>query len=129
MSHHLFPHLPTVNENWGNLIFLNAPLKVTERVFYTHPSQESKGLLLECWVEQFNHKGCNIEVLCWKILANYFVYLKSNSAILYNKGHNFWKSVSAWKIPKNWAFTRSNRISLGLTKEYMAHISIRAVIW
>ena len=31
-----------------------------------------------------------------------FVYLKSNLALLYNKGHNFWKSLSTWKIPPNW---------------------------
>ena len=34
----------------------------------------------------------------------YFVDLKSNSALLYNKGHNFWKSVLTWKIPHNWIF-------------------------
>ena len=33
---------------------------------------------------------------------NYFVNLKPNLAFLYNKGHNFWKSVLTWKIPKNW---------------------------
>ena len=27
------------------------------------------------------------------------VNLKSNSALLYNEGHNFWKSASTWKIP------------------------------
>ena len=31
----------------------------------------------------------------------YFVYLKSNLALLYIKGHNFGKSVSTWKIPQN----------------------------
>ena len=33
-----------------------------------------------------------------------FVDLKSNSALLYNKGHNFWKSVLTQKIPLNWIF-------------------------
>ena len=33
-----------------------------------------------------------------------FVNLKSNSALLYIKGHNFWKSVLTWKIPQNWKF-------------------------
>ena len=33
-----------------------------------------------------------------------FVHLKSNLALLNNKGHNFWKSVSTWKIPQNWIF-------------------------
>ena len=32
----------------------------------------------------------------------FFVDLKSYSAHLYNKGHNFWKSVLTWKIPQNW---------------------------
>ena len=31
-----------------------------------------------------------------------FFNLKSNSALLFNKGHNFWKSVLTQKIPKNW---------------------------
>ena len=31
-----------------------------------------------------------------------FVDLKFNSALLYNKDHNFWKSVLTWKIPQNW---------------------------
>ena len=35
---------------------------------------------------------------------NKFVDLKSNSALLYNKGHNFWKSFSTWKFPQNWIF-------------------------
>ena len=33
-----------------------------------------------------------------------FVDLKFNSALLYNKGHNFWKSVSIQKISQNWIF-------------------------
>ena len=33
-----------------------------------------------------------------------FVDLKSNSTLLYNKGHNFWKSVLTRKIPQNWIF-------------------------
>ena len=33
-----------------------------------------------------------------------FVDLKSNSALLYNKGHNFWKSVLTWKFPQNGIF-------------------------
>ena len=37
-------------------------------------------------------------------IVNYFVDLKSNLALLYNKGHNFWKSLSTWKIPQNWIF-------------------------
>ena len=34
-------------------------------------------------------------------LEIWFVDLKSSSALLYNKGHNVWKSVSTWKIPQN----------------------------
>ena len=37
-----------------------------------------------------------------KTNKNKFVDLKSNSALLYNKGHNFWKSLLTWKIPLNW---------------------------
>ena len=38
------------------------------------------------------------------LLKNLFVNLKSNSALLYNKGHNFWKSVLTWKFPQNGIF-------------------------
>ena len=39
----------------------------------------------------------------WKKEWTYlFVDLKSNSALLYNKGHNFWKSLLTRKIPLNW---------------------------
>ena len=31
-----------------------------------------------------------------------FVDLKSNLALLCNKSHNFWTSVSTWKISQNW---------------------------
>ena len=34
----------------------------------------------------------------------HFVDLKSNSAILYNKGLNFWKVFRPGKIPQNWIF-------------------------
>ena len=37
-----------------------------------------------------------------------FVDLKPNLAFLYNKGHNFWKSVSTWKIPQNWIICSCN---------------------
>ena len=35
----------------------------------------------------------------WKRERYSFVDLKSNLALLYNKGHKFWKSVLSWKIP------------------------------
>ena len=38
------------------------------------------------------------------IIEIVFVDLKSNSALLYNKGHDFWKSVSTRWIPQNWIF-------------------------
>ena len=38
----------------------------------------------------------------WTEIQIHFVDLKSNLALLYNKGHNFWKSLLTWKIPQNW---------------------------
>ena len=46
----------------------------------------------------------------WMIFDNStkidFVDLKSNSALLYNKGHNFQKILSTRKIPQNWIFPK-----------------------
>ena len=43
-----------------------------------------------------------------------FVDLKPDLAFLYNKGHNFWKSVSTWKIPKTEYFqTKSHALVSG----------------
>ena len=39
------------------------------------------------------------EPITW-IVINIFVDLKSNSALLYNKGHNFWKAFHPEKFPK-----------------------------
>ena len=36
---------------------------------------------------------------------NYFVDLKSNSALLYNKGHNFWKVSRPKNFPKTEYFS------------------------
>ena len=44
---------------------------------------------IELWKK--NRKGCT--------MLN--VNLKSNSALLYKKRHNFWKSVLTWKITQN----------------------------
>ena len=43
-----------------------------------------------------------IKLLVLLILSSVksFVDLKSNLAFLYDKGHNFWKSISTWKFPK-----------------------------
>ena len=43
---------------------------------------------------------------------SYFFDLKSNSALLYNKGHNFWKSVLTWKILQTENFPPKRIISL-----------------
>ena len=45
-------------------------------------------------------------------MDNFRENLKSNSALLYNKGYNFWKSVSTWKIPQNWKFWAEANIVL-----------------
>ena len=37
-------------------------------------------------------------------VTNNSVNFKSNLALLYNKGHNLWKSALTWKIPQNWIF-------------------------
>ena len=47
------------------------------------------------------------EEISVKWIVNKFVHLKSNFALLYNKGHNFWKNVSNRKIPQNWTFIES----------------------
>ena len=53
-----------------------------------------------------NHQNCDgqakTELFLLKEIQFSFVDLKSNSALLNNKGHNFWKSVLTWKIPQNW---------------------------
>ena len=36
--------------------------------------------------------------------SQYFVDLKSNLALLYNKGNSFGKSILTRKIPLNWIF-------------------------
>ena len=38
------------------------------------------------------------------VIKRSFVDLKSNLALLYKKGHNFWKSVGTQKIPQNRIF-------------------------
>ena len=37
-----------------------------------------------------------------------FVNFKSNSALLYNKAQNFWKSVSTWKVTKTVSLLQEN---------------------
>ena len=82
------------------------------------------------------------------VLQN-FVDLRSNLALLYNKGHNFWKSVLTWKFRKTEYFPTKIILSLSsrtckfsswtcklyfppwihFIEYYTALISIRAVIF
>ena len=75
----------------------SSPLKVTSRVTLRHfKTQISRPIRLIC--PPFSRHFCQLRTqIC-------FVDLKSNWALLYNKGHNFWKSVSTQKIPQNWIF-------------------------
>ena len=51
-----------------------------------------------------------------------FVNLKSNSALFYNKGHNFWKSVLTFKIPRTYRdlYTNENWFVILLSRVYFA---------
>ena len=53
-------------------------------------------------------------MLVLQYLKNDIVNFKSNSVLSYNKGQNFWKSISTWKIPHNWIFPYWKNIELHL---------------
>ena len=52
-----------------------------------------------CSIYLLNTITC-LSLLIWEPIIKHFVNLKFNLALLYNKGHNFWKIVLTWKLPQ-----------------------------
>ena len=99
------------------LFFRRATISVYGMPRYLRPIRLFQGKYFfpsNCALNVYFKSGCKVQgyyIFSTKLSHQFLlkVYLltstlKSNLSRLYNKGHNFWKSVSTWKIPQNWIY-------------------------